>query len=175
MPRSGSASIWHRRSSPPVKAAGGTSKKKSVVRSRVLALTWPVAWWGVALFGALAVLGTWDVLQTRSTLRRNYPLTVLHEYRMTQQSLLDTLDWIGANDLALLRARTGTGAGPAQTPAREQTRRPCGGPTPCRVEKAHASPQRGPSPVIDQGGGRTQSRRRRNCQQPPPRLLLWRQ
>ncbi|WP_447939815.1 FMN-binding glutamate synthase family protein [Pseudoxanthomonas mexicana] len=46
----------------------------------VLALTWPVAWWGVALFGALAVLGTWDVLQTRSTLRRNYPVLAHFRY-----------------------------------------------------------------------------------------------
>jgi glutamate synthase domain-containing protein 2 len=46
----------------------------------VLALSWPVAWWGVALFGALAVLGTWDVLQTRSTLRRNYPVLAHFRY-----------------------------------------------------------------------------------------------
>jgi glutamate synthase domain-containing protein 2 len=30
--------------------------------------------WGVAIFGALALLGTWDLLQRRSTLRRNYPI-----------------------------------------------------------------------------------------------------
>ena len=46
----------------------------------VLALSWPMAWWGVALFGALAVLGTWDVLQTRSTLRRNYPVLAHFRY-----------------------------------------------------------------------------------------------
>jgi glutamate synthase domain-containing protein 2 len=46
----------------------------------VLALSWPVAWWGVALFGALAGLGTWDVLQTRSTLRRNYPVLAHFRY-----------------------------------------------------------------------------------------------
>ncbi|KRA42972.1 glutamate synthase-related protein [Pseudoxanthomonas sp. Root630] len=46
----------------------------------VLALSWPVAWWGVALFGALALLGTWDVLQTRSTLRRNYPVLAHFRY-----------------------------------------------------------------------------------------------
>ncbi len=40
--------------------------------------------------------------------RRNYPLTVLHEYRMTPEGLLDTLDWIAASDLAVLRGRTGT-------------------------------------------------------------------
>ncbi|MFT3668635.1 MAG: FMN-binding glutamate synthase family protein [Pseudoxanthomonas sp.] len=46
----------------------------------VLALSWPVAWWGVALFGALSLLGTWDVLQTRSTLRRNYPVLAHFRY-----------------------------------------------------------------------------------------------
>ncbi len=42
--------------------------------------------------------------------RRNYPLTVLHEYRMTPQGLLDTLDWLATTDLAALRGRTGTSA-----------------------------------------------------------------
>jgi glutamate synthase domain-containing protein 2 len=34
----------------------------------------PGWWWAVAVFGALAVLGTVDLVQRRSTLRRNYPL-----------------------------------------------------------------------------------------------------
>jgi exopolyphosphatase/guanosine-5'-triphosphate,3'-diphosphate pyrophosphatase len=42
--------------------------------------------------------------------RRDYPLTVLHEYRMMPDSLLETLDWIQSADLAALRARTGTSA-----------------------------------------------------------------
>lgn len=54
--------------------------------------------------------GSWRVIARLDMERRNYPLTVLHEYRMTPKSLLDTLDWIAASDLALLRARTGTGA-----------------------------------------------------------------
>ena len=52
--------------------------------------------------------GSWRVIARLDMERRNYPLTVLHEYRMTPQSLLDTIDWIGANDPAVLRARTGT-------------------------------------------------------------------
>ncbi|TYT24808.1 FMN-binding glutamate synthase family protein [Luteimonas viscosa] len=39
-----------------------------------LAVRMPGWWWGVAVFGALAALGTLDLLQRRSTLRRNYPL-----------------------------------------------------------------------------------------------------
>jgi len=34
----------------------------------------PVWIWPALLFGALAVLGIWDVIQTRSSVRRNYPL-----------------------------------------------------------------------------------------------------
>jgi glutamate synthase domain-containing protein 2 len=46
----------------------------------VLAMFWPLAWWGVAVFGAPALLGTWDLLQTRSTLRRNYPVLAHFRY-----------------------------------------------------------------------------------------------
>ena len=52
--------------------------------------------------------GSWRVIARLDMERRNYPLTVLHEYRMTPQGLLDTLDWIAGSDLAVLRARTGT-------------------------------------------------------------------
>ncbi|HSF64789.1 MAG TPA: Ppx/GppA family phosphatase [Paracoccaceae bacterium] len=54
--------------------------------------------------------GSWRVIARLDMERRNYPLTVLHEYRMTPRSVLETLDWIAASDLNLLRARTGTGA-----------------------------------------------------------------
>lgn len=37
-------------------------------------------WWAVGIFGAFAALGTWDVLQTRSTLRRNYPILAHFRY-----------------------------------------------------------------------------------------------
>ena len=37
-------------------------------------------WWGVAIFGALALLGTADLLQRKSTLRRNYPLLAHFRY-----------------------------------------------------------------------------------------------
>lgn len=52
--------------------------------------------------------GSWRVIARLDMERRNYPLTVLHEYRMTPKSLVDTLDWIETSDLAVLRARTGT-------------------------------------------------------------------
>jgi exopolyphosphatase / guanosine-5'-triphosphate,3'-diphosphate pyrophosphatase len=52
--------------------------------------------------------GSWRVIARLDMERRNYPLTVLHEYRMTPDGLLDTIQWILASDLAVLRARTGT-------------------------------------------------------------------
>ncbi len=54
--------------------------------------------------------GSWRVIARLDMERRNYPLTVLHEYRMMPDNLLDTLDWIESADLASLRAGTGTSA-----------------------------------------------------------------
>jgi glutamate synthase domain-containing protein 2 len=50
------------------------------VVSLLLALRMPGWWWGVAVFGALAALGTVDLLQARSTLRRNYPILAHFRY-----------------------------------------------------------------------------------------------
>ncbi len=56
-----------------------------LVLSVALARYW-VAWdWGVAIFGVLCVIGVWDMLQTRSTLRRNYP--VLAHFRFGLESI----------------------------------------------------------------------------------------
>ena len=46
----------------------------------VLALRHPGWWWGAGVFTLLALSGTWDLLQTRSTLRRNYPLLANFRY-----------------------------------------------------------------------------------------------
>ncbi|MES2667097.1 MAG: Ppx/GppA family phosphatase [Pseudomonadota bacterium] len=54
--------------------------------------------------------GSWRVIARLDMERRNYPLTVLHEYRMTPEGLMDTLDWLAATDLPALRGRTGTSA-----------------------------------------------------------------
>jgi len=54
--------------------------------------------------------GSWRVIARLDMERRNYPLTVLHEYRMTPKGLLETLDWLASADLAALRSRTGTSA-----------------------------------------------------------------
>lgn len=54
--------------------------------------------------------GSWRAIARLDMERRGYPLTVLHEYRMTPASVLATVDWIAASDLADLRQRTGTSA-----------------------------------------------------------------
>ncbi len=54
--------------------------------------------------------GSWRVIARLDMERRSYPLTVLHEYRMTPKGLDDTLDWLAAADLSALRGRTGTSA-----------------------------------------------------------------
>lgn len=48
--------------------------------SLALAAWHPHWWWGVAGFGALALLGSVDLLQRKSTLRRNYPLLAHFRY-----------------------------------------------------------------------------------------------
>ncbi len=52
--------------------------------------------------------GSWRVIARLDMERRGYPLTVLHEYRMRPNDLLETLDWIAASDLSQLRSKTGT-------------------------------------------------------------------
>ncbi|MBV1902798.1 MAG: Ppx/GppA family phosphatase [Marinosulfonomonas sp.] len=52
--------------------------------------------------------GSWRAIARLDMERRDYPLRVLHEYRMTPKSVRNTLQWIGENDLSDLQARTGT-------------------------------------------------------------------
>jgi exopolyphosphatase / guanosine-5'-triphosphate,3'-diphosphate pyrophosphatase len=54
--------------------------------------------------------GSWRVIARLDMERRNYPLTVLHEYRMTPQGRAGNARLDRRNDLTMLRARTGTSA-----------------------------------------------------------------
>lgn len=51
--------------------------------------------------------GSWRAIARLDMERVSYPMTVLHEYRLTPSAVADTVAWIGAHDLADLRARTG--------------------------------------------------------------------
>ncbi|RZA13634.1 MAG: FMN-binding glutamate synthase family protein, partial [Lysobacteraceae bacterium] len=72
---------------PPSQAGDAVSRYAAyiasillAVASLALAMRMPGWWWGVAVFGALAVLGTIDLLQRKSTLRRNYPILAHFRY-----------------------------------------------------------------------------------------------
>ncbi|MDI3335227.1 Ppx/GppA family phosphatase [Defluviimonas aestuarii] len=54
--------------------------------------------------------GSWRAIARLDMEHRAYPMTVLHEYRMKPQALLQTLHWIGESDMNDLRAKTGTSA-----------------------------------------------------------------
>lgn len=51
--------------------------------------------------------GSWRAFARLDMERKSYPLTVLHEYRMSRDSVQETVEWLKGADLALLRARTG--------------------------------------------------------------------
>lgn len=51
--------------------------------------------------------GSWRAIARLDMLRQGYPLTVLHEYSLDRQALLDTIDWIGTEDNEELRSRSG--------------------------------------------------------------------
>ena len=52
-----------------------------VLASFAAAFVWGSVWlWPAVVFGALVALGIWDLLQTRSTLRRNYPILAHFRY-----------------------------------------------------------------------------------------------
>ena len=49
--------------------------------------------------------GSWRAIARLDMERVAYPMTVLHEYRMTPKAVADTVAWIAANDLNDLRTR----------------------------------------------------------------------
>lgn len=54
--------------------------------------------------------GSWRAIAKLDMHRRDYPLTVLHEYRMRPKELATTLKWIGKQDLDEVRQHTSTSA-----------------------------------------------------------------
>lgn len=51
--------------------------------------------------------GSWRAIARLDMHRVKYPMTVLHEYRMTPESVLETVDWIGRQNLGELRGKLG--------------------------------------------------------------------
>ena len=60
-------------------------------------------------YGVLYLVGgSWRALARLDMARRGYPLTVMHEYRMTPKSIRKTIDWVKDRSLKELRDSTGT-------------------------------------------------------------------
>lgn len=51
--------------------------------------------------------GSWRAIARLDMERARYPMTVLHEYRMTPQAVTDTVKWIGNKTVSEMRAMTG--------------------------------------------------------------------
>ncbi|WP_068113777.1 Ppx/GppA family phosphatase [Tropicimonas marinistellae] len=47
--------------------------------------------------------GSWRAIARLDMVRKDYPLSVLHDYRMTPKSIRATLDWVAGQDLEQLR------------------------------------------------------------------------
>ncbi len=110
--RIGSAKVGKRVSTPlgPFRlqqVPGGPKERKAHIQKILKSVQRDMKSDGEKLY---LVGGSWRTIARLDMERRSYPLTVLHEYRMTPKNLLDTLDWIATSDLPVLRAKTGTSA-----------------------------------------------------------------
>ncbi len=54
--------------------------------------------------------GSWRAIARLDMKRQGYPLSVLHDYPMTPQSVRDTVDWVAGHDLDALRREVGISA-----------------------------------------------------------------
>ncbi|MGB0960393.1 MAG: Ppx/GppA family phosphatase, partial [Halocynthiibacter sp.] len=84
---------------------GGKKGLKAHIKSVLEEMRNEIGFAGERLF---LVGGSWRAIARLDMARRNYPLTVLHEYRMTPKSVMETVNWISENDIGELRALTGT-------------------------------------------------------------------
>lgn len=51
--------------------------------------------------------GSWRAIGRLDMVRSDYPMTVLHEYRMTPEAVVQTVKWIGGKTIAEMRSATG--------------------------------------------------------------------
>ncbi len=85
---------------------GGKKGRKAAIQSGVRDLIAQMGRYGERLY---LVGGSWRAIARIDMDRRGYPLTVLHEYRMTRKALYATIEHIGATPPDELRMRTGIG------------------------------------------------------------------
>ncbi len=94
----------------PLKLMGLTGGKKAIrahIKEKVAALLDDFPTKPKRLF---LVGGSWRAIARVDMVRRDYPLRVLHEYRMTPKSIMATIKHIGSKDTDELRAETGSSA-----------------------------------------------------------------
>jgi exopolyphosphatase/guanosine-5'-triphosphate,3'-diphosphate pyrophosphatase len=87
--------------------AGGAAGRKRHIANSLKPLKARLETKGARIY---LVGGSWRVIARLDMERRAYPLTVLHEYRITPESAAETIEWIRRSDLGGLRSRTGTSA-----------------------------------------------------------------
>lgn len=85
-------------------AKGGRQGRKAIIDSSIDDLRAQIDGNYKTLF---LVGGSWRAIARLDMERRGYPLKVLHEYRMTPQSILQTVKWISGKNVEELRAITG--------------------------------------------------------------------
>lgn len=83
---------------------GGRKGRKSVIDQTVADLRAQIDGDYDTIF---LVGGSWRAIARLDMERRGYPLKVLHEYRMTSKSILQTVKWIRGKSVEELRAITG--------------------------------------------------------------------
>ena len=94
----------------PLKLAGVPGGKKGLKRHLKTVIDGLAEEIGTRPERLFLVGGSWRAIARIDMHRRGYPLTVLHEYRMTPKSLATTLAWIEKTDLDAVREHTGTSA-----------------------------------------------------------------
>lgn len=86
---------------------GGKKARKAHIRDRLQAMYDELGPQRNRLF---LVGGSWRAIAKVDMERRNYPLHVLHEYRMSHKAVRDTVEFIAAADIDGLRRRIGVSA-----------------------------------------------------------------
>jgi len=82
---------------------GGKKARKLLIRATIAAMRAELGEQKNRLF---LVGGSWRAIARIDMLRRNYPLRVLHEYRMTAADVRATIRFIEKNDIESLRSQT---------------------------------------------------------------------
>ena len=90
------------------RVGGGREERRAVIDAAVAELLAAVG--GDRGRPLTLVGGSWRAIARLDITRRGYPLAVLHEYRMSPESVAETVDWIAEGDLEERRSAAGLGS-----------------------------------------------------------------